>query len=364
MQPSSQWKGSLFRYSVDASDAGTFEIAGLASNISGIVSVADVVFECVQTGVFGVSGDVIMLADATGSIIASGKAFVAGDIAVEVGAGRRALRSEARLGSVDSVVGLPGAGPHKRKARSGRVARDSHKPRCSQAQPCQMCPKKGRQPGDVNGDCVFDIRDVAYLEAYLINSFGIQDEIVKAGTAARFDMDGNGVVDVLDLDHLIGFTIGILPLVQDVETLPASERSFCLLTLTAKVFINTPSGPELADDADDVAVYFDVESTDPALASQIVGTVLASTSCAVFFCYSSCVTGRCTLFIAQTFPGWCEAFAFAFAGRVLIFFFTFYVLCACHVCRPPERKLHTRNQKGIMVPFSRPSGTHLPVATS
>eukprot|EP00051_Salpingoeca_urceolata_P025110 m.445779 g.445779 ORF g.445779 m.445779 type:complete len:6907 (-) comp20305_c8_seq21:164-20884(-) len=146
----------------------------------------------------------------------------------------------------------------------GRIRRASA---CVTA-PCAECPL-GRETGDANGDCIFDIRDVSYTQIFIaerVNGFTRPEGVLLKSTMLdlqedEMDADHSGIVDIGDASFLARVNFGILRFFTDVSIRPVqNEQSLGLLSVNLTVVAKGDS----QDQFDFTDVVFDLAHDDPA----------------------------------------------------------------------------------------------------
>jgi protocadherin Fat 4 len=172
----------------------------------------------------------------------------------------------------DSRSGVPVAASHKVTSSVGvRSRRQAAGALCADVNystpPCAVC-TFGRERGDTNGDCVFDIRDVGFVQLYKVEeSFGFtRPEGVAINTSmlpaqrTELDADLDGDVTPSDALFLARVNFDLLRFVSSVEIRPIqdalSEGYISINVTTLKKGGNPSTTP------DPVAVYLDVAHTD------------------------------------------------------------------------------------------------------
>jgi hypothetical protein len=233
-------------------------------------------FQGVAAGTYSFSGTVAMVSNADGTPIGSsgGTSIVAGQVAGNiVGDRRRRLASQ-----VPDVLATRAASATAIAATAGqpRSARDLAD--CTEGSPCATCGAAGAPPiGDANGDCVADIRDVAFLFKTVLT-----DSDPVTGRATVADIDGNGRLDMWDPFYLLQFLLGRWAVAEQLTVEVASERSACLLTIQTVVWVfDGEAGQQRRATGADVQVFFDLESAgNAALTDQLAASTLAPGSVA------------------------------------------------------------------------------------
>ena len=236
-----------------SSQIGKVRIAG-ALNVESqeyhLRHVADVKFRVTLGDTAHVRGTVHMIAanDLVGSIIGDPvpRSFVAG--AVEIG-------TDNNLGGLRrSLTSTDAQSSSNARVRRSAVACPSH--------PCSSCPNE-REPGDTDGNCIFDIRDVKFTLSYMTEQqFNftrdkgqqIQNTITQQQLKA-LDANGDGSVTLNDVNLLLNAHLKVVPLFPKLSVVPVEDpNSHCLLTISVSA---SELGVATAD-VNRTKVFFDV----------------------------------------------------------------------------------------------------------
>ena len=219
--------------------------------------VADVKFRVISSGVARVSGTVLMVAadDLVGSVIGIPvpKNIVAGDVEVAIDNLGRLRRS---LSTAPLLQPQP---PINTRMRRSVVA-------CA-TPPCSNCTNGNREPGDTDGNCIFDIRDVKFALAYMTEQqFNFSrakgqriQNIITQQQLQALDVNGDGSVTLNDVNVLLRANLKIVSLFPRVTVVPVQDpKSNCLLTISvsASQLGVTPS------DTNSTIVFFDVSHSE------------------------------------------------------------------------------------------------------
>ena len=236
-----------------SSQIGKVRIAG-ALNVESqeyhLRHVADVKFRVTLGGTAHVRGTVHMIAanDRVGSIIGDPvpRSFVAG--AVEIGTDNNLGRLPRSSTSTD--------------AQSSSNARVRRSAVACPSPPCSSCPNE-REPGDTDGNCIFDIRDVKFTLAYMTEQqfnftrdkgLQIQSTITQQQLKA-LDANGDGSVTLNDVNLLLNAHLKVVPLFPKLSVVPVEDpNSHCLLTISVSA---SELGVSTAD-ANRTKGFFDV----------------------------------------------------------------------------------------------------------
>lgn len=260
--------------SSQTSQTGKVRIAGalsIESQVHPVRHVADVKFRVVSSGIARVSGSVLMIADddLVGSVIGLPvpRNIVAGDIEVttvnSLGRKRRSLSSAPRFYPQSSIK--------TRKRRSAFACPNS---------PCVNC-TNGREPGDTDGNCIFDIRDVKFTLAYMteqqfnftrVKGQQIQNSITQQQLQA-LDANGDGSVTLNDVNLLLQANLQIVSLFPTLTVVPVQDPSSnCLLTISV-------SGSQLGiepSDANRTKIFFDVSHSEQNFSNSLRDSVFTT----------------------------------------------------------------------------------------
>lgn len=255
-----------------SSQTGKVRIAGALSvenQDHPVRHVTDVKFRVISSGTARVSGTVQMIAadDLVGSVIGLPvpRNIVAGDIEVatdnELGRLRRSLSSARTL--------------HPRSSRNRRSAVACLSP------PCTNCTNGKREPGDTDGNCMFDIRDVKFTLAYLteqqfnftrVKGQQIQNSLTQQQLQA-LDANGDGSVTLNDVNLLLRANLEIVLLSPALKVVPVQDRySKCLLTISV-------SASQLGidpSDANRTKIFFDVSHSDQNFSNSLRDSVFTT----------------------------------------------------------------------------------------
>lgn len=206
------------------------------------------------------------------------RSIVAGAIVVQImGTGRHQRDMTHDAGrSYDLLMHEQGVRAHK-TARHTRVRRQDGL--CATTTPCAACPFV-REIGDANGDCVFDLRDVAFTQVFLLEQ---ADGFVSARGRAiadvllpfqesNMDADRDGQLSALDPRFLARVNFGLLRFVEYVSVFAPQDlpQSRGLLNINVSIMAkgNVQAGSDLAQ------VYLDIASADSSVDQQFRNTVV------------------------------------------------------------------------------------------
>jgi hypothetical protein len=161
-----------------------------------------------------------------------------------------------------------------RSRRSGEVA-------CAN-KPCAVC-VRGRQTGDTNGDCLFDVRDVTYQRDYLnlvASSVGVGNLALLPIQLGNLDADQNGLINTQDVDFLLKVNFGLYNFVRNlsVQGFSGDTSGGCGFNVSAAVFGGGGGGGDQPVNPATTFVYFDLESVNPVLSKTLADAIVVSGS--------------------------------------------------------------------------------------
>lgn len=227
--------------------------------------VADIRFRVISGGTAHVRGTVRMVAagDVVGSVIGQPvpRSIVAGDVEVVIDnrLGRRRRSSNSR---------------HMQSPGNTRVKRSLN---ACPSPPCSSCPN-GREPGDTDGNCVFDIRDVKFTLDYMTEkqfNFSrtkgqqIQNSITQEQLQA-LDANGDGLVTLNDVNLLLNAHLRVVPLSPKLSVVPVEDpKSHCLLTIS----VSTVELGVMTSDVNRTKIFFDVSHSDQKFSNSLRNSV-------------------------------------------------------------------------------------------
>ena len=228
------WPGGIFISSIN-SLSGAVKFGGSASATSfgtDFWQVAVIDFEVKAAGRAKLTGRVETLSELDDTVKTIGssvpKDFVAGIVEMDIISRSRKRRSASDSDSLNVV-----------RERTRR-ATGTNAVRCSTS-PCNC--SDGRQTGDANGDCIFDINDVTYTSIYIAEaalnfqtSRGQKLKSLQKEQLDGMDADLNGDIDLEDALYLAKVNFGLLRFVTDLTIVRVDDAgSNCSITLSAKL---------------------------------------------------------------------------------------------------------------------------------
>jgi hypothetical protein len=251
------WPGGVFNFNLN-DPVGVISLGGAPTTgvSSAAYHVATITFEVVSAGTVELFGHTVTMstfADENANVFAIGspeasssspRSFVAGDLRTS-GLARRWISED--------VI----------RSRSRR-ADDVVTTKCASTAPCDATACGGRrQTGDINGDCIFDVNDVSFLQLYLaeqIFSFSTTRgqaiaSSLQAYQEAEMDVDRNGAVNPTDTSVLARVNFRLLRFLRNMTVTPVeADDEGCGLTILAEVLLKG----DTADSTDQTRVYFDI----------------------------------------------------------------------------------------------------------
>lgn len=208
---------------------------------------ATIQFEAVGVGITDLSGTIHTLARQEDSGVATNigivpRDFVAGSVQAMVTGSSRRRRSS------DSTVVVS----------SSRIRRQSV-PTCP-SPPCAICSPQ-RETGDVDGNCVFDVRDVSFLQLHYLTSIATGTQPELPDDRRQFlDADINGVVDANDVVFMLRVNFRLLRFASRPVYSPVDVASGdCELAVN----ITLVSAGDVLADALSTVLLFDIANDSP-----------------------------------------------------------------------------------------------------
>ncbi len=208
-------------------------LIGSAPVTGSTLHLMNVQFESVGAGTVNISGMINTLAEqSTGGAPASNigslpREFVAGSVQMQVTGSRRRRETH-------SVV----ISPHIRSRRQSAS--------CSNP-PCDVC-TPFREHGDVDGNCIFDVRDASFLQLYYLTTIttGTAPPI-PADRQVFLDSDMNGAVDPNDVVFMLRVNFRLLRFVANTAfTSVQDSGESCLLSFNVTLLRD---GATIADNS-------------------------------------------------------------------------------------------------------------------
>ena len=189
-----------------------------ATQVSGLsLHLADVQFTALSPGVTNISGTIHTLAEVNTeggiaeNIVEVPATFVAGSIQVQVQSNpgsRRRRNAEAAVSSEHSISRL------KRQSTCTRL-------------PCNCT---ARETGDVDGNCIFDVRDVSFLQRYYLSMVTSSAPPLPDDRAQYLDIDRNGAIDPNDVIFMLRVNFRLLRFATDSTVAMVTEQN-CELSI-------------------------------------------------------------------------------------------------------------------------------------
>ena len=232
-------------------------LVGSAPVTGSALHLINVQFEAVGAGTVNISGVINILAErSTGGAPASNigtlpREFVAGSVQMQVTGGRR--RREAHPGVVTS--------PHIRSRRQSAS--------CSNP-PCNVC-TPFREHGDVDGNCIFDVRDASFLQLYYLTTITTGTApAIPADRQTFLDSDMNGAINPNDVVFMLRVNFRLLRFLTNTVFISVQDSGdSCLLSFNVTLLRD---GATIADNSSTVLVI-DFAHEDPTFQRMFDDTV-------------------------------------------------------------------------------------------
>ncbi len=160
-------------------------------------------------------------------------------------------------------------------------ARERRRAPCANP-PCttEQCGVQGRELGDTNGDCAFDINDISYTQIYLAEkTFNFESQRGKAVQQAiqktadngalywhpysaksgysqvgAMDADQNGIVNPSDAYYMLRVNFGLIHFLSNVNVVRVSQKSNCGFSITATL----TGAKDVSVSGDKTSVFLDL----------------------------------------------------------------------------------------------------------
>jgi hypothetical protein len=291
--PGTDWPGGIFEAVVDP--PGFLNFGGSVdqgSIIGARLHIATVTFTGRAPGTVAIQGVVNTMARKTlqGTTIGAPcpRPVVAGNIQIQIvpasTSARRRRQSGATFGdeNMDAMV-LEGNGISSTAAPQATLSpsrSDFHShtrthPRVERrntgcaSPPCDLCPS-GRAQGDTNGDCLFDIRDVSFLQFYLAQVGLGSPFALQPFQQTQMDADGNGIIALADALYLARVNFRLLRFFNTAVVRPV-QHPFSGGFLTFNFTLGDKTGAQRGADLSQVLLYVTSQS------QTTINTLAAST---------------------------------------------------------------------------------------
>lgn len=279
----SDWPGGTFVAVVDP--PGVIKLGGAPDTEDGSVKgsnqhIATITFTGLVDALVEIEGKVTTFAknDLKGSAIggATPRAFISGAVTVAIGDVDRRQRRSSRSQNgyrnyssqglyyrpTDISLAAPSSQPAMAASRSRREAEVCDDPPCKDSE-CAA----PRHTGDANGDCVFDIRDVGFLQIYKVEAtYNFQRDVgivLKAGLldaqVKMMDADLDGEITIADARYLARVNFNLLRFISEIVVRPVQdEASYGLVSIN----VSTYSKGNTAEPGDSTVMYIDLSHAD------------------------------------------------------------------------------------------------------
>lgn len=260
------WAGGVFE-AVNDPASGTIKLGGNpteASNFRGTrAELAVITFRAISSGSFRFYGSILTIAsiptvDNLGGTNIGGttpRNFIAGNVDIIVSSGRRRFE-ETRAPKAAFVM-------------SHKLDRTSRSTACTGVLPCKSCDGV-RENGDTNGDCVFDIKDVGFVQVYIAERMaGFKSprgknlvKVIEPFQKTSLDADRDGEIEASDARFLARVNFDLLRFVNNFSVQPVTTDMDSGGFLTINVSVTSKGGIQQLKD--DTYVFLDLSHNDPA----------------------------------------------------------------------------------------------------
>ena len=223
--------------------------------VSGLsLYIADLEFEAIASGIVNISGIIYTLAEQNSGSVATNivpvpAEFIAGSVQMEVLSSRR-------------------------RRSMGRVTRtflSRQRRQSCDIPPCDSC-DQFRETGDVDGNCVFDVRDASFLQEYYLASLTTNEPSTLPSDRAQYlDIDLNGAFDPSDVIFMLRVNFRLLSFVTGFEITPVAEGS-CEITINVTLL----GRGDIPADSTSTALIIDFAHEDPAFQAMFDATNFTS----------------------------------------------------------------------------------------
>ena len=218
---------------------------------------ADIRFEAFSSGVTNISGTILTLAQ-----VSTGGGFAANIVPVP---------AEFVAGSIQVLV-VSSSGKRRRRNTEVAAMSEHSLSRIRRQLPCTSPPcdcGTARETGDVDGNCVFDVRDASYLQFYYLSSVtsGASSSTLPDDRAQYLDIDLNGDVDPNDVIFMLRVNFRLLRFVTDIVITPVTEQS-CELSINVTLL----SRGDVPAEGSSTTLVIDFAHEDPAFQAMFDAT--------------------------------------------------------------------------------------------
>lgn len=244
----SDWTSGYFASSLN-DPTGTLRFGGILGNSSVATGpslhIADITFKAISVGITEISGDIEILSHVSSSNISSNidgipASISSGAVSVEITSNSNIQKRFAKDIARNTV------GKFKKQVA------------CADDEVCDVCLSK-REAGDVDGNCVFDVRDASYLLTYYIDQLsGNTLSTLPADRSIYLDADLSGVVSSNDILFMLRAAFGLYRFITSINISPVTDEQ-CELMINATAFdmSNAPAQPS------NTAILIDLSHSDP-----------------------------------------------------------------------------------------------------
>ena len=225
-----------------------------ATQVSGSsLHLADIQFTAFSPGVTNISGMIHTLAQvnttergiATNIVEVPAK-FVAGSIQVQVEPGSRRRRNAGAVVSSGHAV-----------SRVKRQSACTHLP----------CTCTARETGDVDGNCIFDVRDASFLQRYYLSMVTSSATPLPDDRAQYLDIDRNGAIDPNDVIFMLRVNFRLLRFATDITVAMVTEQN-CELSINVTLLSRGDAPAQNSS----TALVIDFAHEDPVFQAMFDGT--------------------------------------------------------------------------------------------
>ena len=238
--------------SVGGTLVGSSPVTGTALHL------VNVQFEAVEAGTVNISGVINVLAEqSTGDAPASNigslpREFVAGSVQMQVTGSRRRREAHSVIATTTTNV------------RSRRQSGSCFNP------PCDVC-MPFREHGDIDGNCIFDVRDASFLQLYYLTTIATgTPPSIPADRQTFLDSDMNGAVNPNDVIFMLRVNFRLLRFIANTAfTSVQGSGESCLLSFNVTLLRD---GATVADNSS-TALVIDFAHEDPTFQQMFDDTV-------------------------------------------------------------------------------------------
>eukprot|EP00036_Acanthoecidae_sp_10tr_P019878 CAMPEP_0206306246 /NCGR_PEP_ID=MMETSP0106_2-20121207/10697_1 /ASSEMBLY_ACC=CAM_ASM_000206 /TAXON_ID=81532 /ORGANISM="Acanthoeca-like sp., Strain 10tr" /LENGTH=1386 /DNA_ID=CAMNT_0053737153 /DNA_START=1086 /DNA_END=5246 /DNA_ORIENTATION=- len=235
-----QWGAHVFAYNIV--EPGVLEFGGggfepfLLDPATRLFHIATVILSTRASGLGEIVGDIVTLADAQGRNVSSSIASAA--------------RVTFPIETATSTAWSP-------------------RPQLSRRPDCTT-----NRVGDVDSNCVLDIRDASALIRYILGSQTEQNAIRGQAAPGALDVNHDGTINSADVSILLQAQFGLAPVVQALTISPISRSSACRFNMSASIQRVTGTRGAVAVADTEYRVLFVLEKSGVNLTQVLTQSVL------------------------------------------------------------------------------------------